>query len=262
MKKYFLITTTLFKEYFAYRLNFVLWRLSNLISFFIPIFLWMAVFSQNQLLKNQTLSYFLIIHLVSSLIASTTTTDLASQIQNGEIINLLIKPISIFKYYFFRDLGDKLLNFSFAIIEVVIVSFLIKFPFFSYFHLSFEKIFLFFYFLTISLFLNFFISILLSFIGFVSPEVWAPRFIFMILIQVTSGLFIPLDFLPKPVFNTLLFTPFPYFFYLPTKIISQNNPNLNINLAIFFSSFWLILSYIILKISWRQGLKSFSFWGK
>ncbi|GAB4219568.1 MAG: ABC-2 family transporter protein [Candidatus Microgenomates bacterium] len=262
MKKYFLISQTVFKEYFTYRLNFILWRLRNLVSLFIPIFLWQAVLTKNQSLQNQTLTYFLIIHLVSSLIASSTTSEIASIIQNGEIINLLLKPVSFFKYYFFRDLADKTLNFSFAIFEVLIVAWLIKFSFFSFIHFNIYKVIIFIYFLTLALFLNFFVSMLLSFIGFISPEVWAPRFIFMILLQVASGLFIPLDFLPKPIFNTLIFTPFFYFFYLPTKIIVSNQLNFDINLAIFSGGFWVLIFFIILKFSFQKGLKTFSFWGK
>ncbi|MGB9883324.1 MAG: ABC transporter permease [Microgenomates group bacterium] len=262
MKKYWLITTTLLKEYFAYRLNFVLWRLRNFVSILIPIFLWQTVFFNNQALKNHTVAYFLLLHLISGLIISTTTTDLAGQIQNGEIINLLLKPISVFKYYFFRDLGDKLINFFFAIIETGIIINIVKIPFFNYLNLTVQNIVLFLLFAIIGFFSYFFISLLLSFVGFVSPEVWAPRFIFFTLLTILSGFFIPLDFLPKPLFNLLFFTPFPYFIYLPTKIITGNFNFINLKLALFGGIFWLFFSYFLVNFAWHKGLKSFSFWGK
>ncbi len=262
MKKYWLITVILLKEYFTYRLNFVLWRLRNLVSILIPIFLWQTVFFNNQALKNQTFAYFILLHLISGLIISTTTTDLARQIQNGEIINLILKPISIFKYYFFRDLGDKLINFFFAIIEIGLIINIVQISFFNYLNLTIQNIVLFLLFAIIGFFSYFFISLLLSFIGFVSPEVWAPRFIFFTLLIILSGFYIPLEFLPKPLFNLLFATPFPYFVYLPTKILIGDFYLINLKLALIGGVFWLFFSYFLVKLAWQRGLKSFSFWGK
>jgi ABC-2 type transport system permease protein len=266
MGKYFSVFTLTLKEYFAYRLNFLIWRLRVFIGFLVPFFLWLTVTKQ---VKNfagyegkTIIAYFFFTHLLSYFILGTRTVDIAGQIQNGEILNFLLKPISFFHYYFFRDLADKILNFLLSFFEI--------FLFFKIFSLPFPSIncqFLpfFFLFLTSGLFLNFYLSLLISFSGFWSAEVWAPRFIFFILISILSGSFFPLDLLPQKLFSLILFTPFPYLFFLPVKMISSPQTlinKVNFDFLFFMGSFWLIVFFFLARFFWQKGLKSFSFWGR
>mgnify|MGYP001054815035 CR=1 FL=1 len=266
MSKYLAVLTITLKEYFAYRFNFIIWRIRVIIGFLIPFFLWLTVTKQ---VKNfagyeekTIISYFFFTHLLSYFILGTRTVDITGQIQNGEIINLLLKPISFFRYYFFRDLADKILNFSLSFLEINLFFFFFSLPSPS-FNLQFFWLFLFF--LLIGLFLSFFLNLLLSFLGFWSTEVWAPRFIFYVLISILSGSLFPLDLLPKKIFSLILLTPFPYLFFLPVKIISSPETLINkidLNFLFFMASSWLIVLFFSSKFFWQKGLKSFSFWGR
>ena len=266
MKKYFSVFTLTLKEYFAYHLNFLIWRLRVFIGFLVPFFLWLTVIRKA---KNFTgyeeqsiVSYFFFSHLLSYFILGTRTVDIAGQIQNGEIINLLLKPISFFDYYFFRDLADKILNLLLSFFEV--------FLFFKIFSIPFPQVNLqflplFFLFLTLGIFLSFYLNLLISFLGFWSAEVWAPRFIFFILISTISGNFFPLDLLPKKLFSLIILTPFPYLFFLPVKMISSPQTLINkidFNFLFFMGSFWLTTFFFLARFFWQKGLKSFSFWGR
>lgn len=258
MKKYLIIIQTTLKEYIVYRLNFLLWRLRAFINLLIVVFLWEAAFtSKNQLLffqKNYFLSYLIYAITISYLILGTRTTDIADEINSGSIINLLLKPISFFKFYFFKDMADKALNLFFAAIEASLVVYFLKISFFWPTNFFWGTIFL-----INGLFISFFINLLLSFIGFWSREVWAPRFLFIVTVSFVSGSFFPLDILPKPIFYFLLLTPFPYLYYLPTKIFLGEQVNF---LITFFSFFWTIVFYYLTKKIFLKGLKSFSFWGR
>jgi ABC-2 type transport system permease protein len=266
MGKYFSVFTLTLKEYFAYRLNFLIWRLRVLIGFLVPFFLWLTVTKQ---VKNfagyeekSIISYFFFSHLLSYFILGTRTVDIAGQIQNGEIINLLLKPMSFFRYYFFRDLADKILNFSLSFLEIIVFFSLFSYPL-PQLDLQFFLPFLFF--LLVGLFLSFYLNLLISFFGFWSTEVWAPRFIFFILISILSGSFFPLDLLPKKLFSLILLTPFPYLFFLPVKMISSPQTLINkidFNFLFFMGSFWLTTFFFLARFFWQKGLKSFSFWGR
>lgn len=258
MKKYLAIIKTTLKEYAVYRLNFILWRLRTFLNLLIIVFIWEASFNQNNpqiiLKKDYFLSYFVYTITISYLVLGTRTTDIAEEINSGAIINLLLKPISFFKYYFFKDLADKMVNLFFAIIEALIVIYFLNINLVIPKNLLLGGIFL-----LNGVFLSFFINLILSFIGFWSREIWAPRFLFVVIVSFISGSFFPLDILPKPIYYFLLLTPFPYLYYLPTKILLGEK----INLVIVFSCFlWVISFYYLTKKIFLKGLKNFSFWGR
>jgi ABC-2 type transport system permease protein len=117
----------------------------------------------------------------------------------------------------------------------------------------------------LGLFLSFYLNLLISFLGFWSAEVWAPRFIFFILISILAGNFFPLDLLPKKLFSLIILTPFPYLFFLPVKMISSPQTlmdKIDIYFLLFMGSFWLVILFFLARFFWQKGLKSFSFWGR
>lgn len=257
MKKYLSIIATTFKEYSIYRLNFLLWRFRAFLNLLIVYFLWEAAFSSNKLSFSQKahfFSYLIYAATIAYLVLGTRTTDIAEEINSGKIINTLLKPISFFKFHLTRDFADKLINLFFAFFEAALVVALFKIPLLFPQNIFFGLIFL-----INGIFISFFINLLLSFIGFWTRETWAPRFLFILLISFLSGSYFPLNILPKPIFEFLMITPFPYLYYLPTKIFLGEKINL---LYAFFSFFWMFFLYFLTKKVFEFGLKSFSFWGR
>lgn len=263
MRKYVEILRTTIEEYFAYRLNFVLWRLRMVLNLFLIYFLWNSIFEGEGSLfgysREQMLTYILLNFLVSNFVLGTRTVDVAGQIVRGDIINYILKPISFFKYYLTRDLADKLLNFSFALFEISLI-----FVFFKP-QIFFQKdplVFLYFVvFGLLGTFISFFISLSLSFIGFWTSEVWAPRFIYFILVFFLSGSYFPLDILPKPIYYLLLLTPFPYLYYL-SSIIYLKGLTGSLAFEISVSLVWVFLSYKLARFLWNRGLTTYSFFGR
>ncbi len=265
MKKFISIFKTTVKEYLAYRFNFLMWRFQVMIGFIIPLFLWSSITANktfNGYNQQTMINYFLYTYFISFFILGTRTVDISGQIQSGEIINLLLKPISFFKYYLFRDLADKFLNLAMSIVELTFLIILFKLPLILP-DLSYFVFFLILF--VIGFFISFFISLSISFIGFYSNEVWAPRFVFLVVIQILSGMFFPLDLLGKPLFNILMLTPFPYYFFLLVKIITQPEillAKINPYQTIFIGLCWLMISFALARCLWLKGNKSFSFWGR
>ena len=261
MQRYFQVFTVTLKEYFAYRLNFVLWRVRNILSTLITLFLWLGVFdtrvSFGSYSKERLLSYLLFSSLITTFVSSTRTSDLAYEIQSGGIMNLLLKPLSIFGYYASTDAADKLINAFFGILEFVLIVFFFKIPLVLPQQLSLSLLFLVF-----AVCISFSINLMLSFVGFWTPEVWAPRFLFMMLITFVSGTFFPLDLLPPLIYRILLFTPFPYLYFLPTKILIDGVQNTFFVQQLICSAGWAIVLFYLAKTMWKKGIKDFSFWGR
>lgn len=266
MKKYFAIFSLTVKEYFVYRLNFILWRVRVFINLLILFFLWSSVFEKNPQFgsysRDSMLSYIIYANIISNFVLGTRTPEIAGYINDGKIINDLLKPVSFFTYYFTRDLADKAVNMFFFFFELALIILL----FHPNIHLP-KNIILGIIFLTNGVLISYFANLLLSFIGFWTTEVWSPRFLFMMLLFFVTGSYFPLDLLPAPIFYLLSLTPFPYFFYLPTKVLLTNITaeqfaTVSIYQLAFFSFFWVFITWYLAKFAWVKGNKSFSFWGR
>jgi len=261
MKTYITLFYIKLKEYFAYRLNFIMWRFRMIFSTFITMFLWIAVYeSRGQFgsySKYELLTYILLTGAIMALSTSTRTTQLASEINDGSIMNVLLKPVSVFKLYATNDAVDKVLNGMFSILELMLVAHVLQVPLIAP-HLSLYV----FFFIICGVALLFFINLLLSFVAFWTTEIWAPRFIFFTVIFFVSGAFFPLDLLPEHVYNFLLYTPIPYFFFLPGHVMVKGvNPDV-IGIQIISAVVWVFGLYAITRVVWKKGISEFSFWGK
>ena len=263
MKAYVEIFRTTFIQYFIYRVNFLLWRFRVVLGLLIVYFLWLSVFDNQTLImgysQQEMLTYILLSSLVSSFVLSTKTADVAGDIVQGYIINIILKPISFFKYHLVRDGADKLVNGILAVMEIALIIAFLKPPILI--QDSFVSYFLFSIFLVLGVTIAFFVNMILSLLAFWTVEVWAPRFIFYIIIFFLSGAYFPLDILPKTFFNTLLLTPFPYFYYIPTKVYLDPTSPL-IPFFLLMSGFWVTIMYFVTKLFWSSGMRSYAFYGR
>src|SRR3989338_11694161 len=104
MKKYLAVFLVTIKEYFVYRLNFILWRFRVVLNILLPLFLWSAVFDKSAVVGNynmsQFISYLVYGNLIGTFVFGTRTFDISSDINDGKIINTLLKPVSFFNYHF------------------------------------------------------------------------------------------------------------------------------------------------------------------
>lgn len=231
------------------------------LSTLVTLFLWLGVFdnraSFGSYTKERLLSYLLFSSLVTTFIASSRTSELAYEIQSGGIMNLLLKPFSIFGYYASTDAADKLINVFFGLIEFILIVSFFKIPLVIP-----QQIGWFLVFLICGVCISFSINLMLSFVGFWTPEVWAPRFLFMMLVTFVSGTYFPLDLLPPLVYRILLFTPFPYLYFLPTKILIDGVQNIYFAQQLTCSTAWAIGLFYLAQFTWKKGIKDFSFWGR
>lgn len=264
MNQLLIIIKNTWDEYLQYRLNFILWRFRVILQLIVVYFLWWAIFSVKQEIfgYNQLtiLTYILATSIVSGLVYSTKTQEIGADINQGNLSNLLLKPINPFFYWFSRDLGDKFLNIAFSIMEIFILIILLRPP--LIFQTNIITWGLTIIALLISTSLYFFISLIISFFGFWTPDVWGPRFLFFVVIQFVAGGLFPLDILPKTIFHLLEFSPFAYLLFFPIKIYLGQLTFFLIIKGFFIALVWLgILAYLSRKIYFR-GLLTYGAYGR
>ncbi|PIP32451.1 hypothetical protein COY59_02425 [Candidatus Gottesmanbacteria bacterium CG_4_10_14_0_8_um_filter_37_24] len=264
MRKYYYIFKNSLLEYFAYRLNFILWRIRIIVSVLISFFLWQSIYRTNYQVfgykESQLLTYIILIIFINGISQSTQTFKIAYEINYGKLANILIQPINYFGLNLARDLSDKVLNTLFSLFEIVIIITLLNVPFIL--QTDFSLIILFIISIILSAILYFEINILLSFIGFWSKEIWAPRFVFYIVVSFLAGIYFPLDILPKVLYTALRILPFPYLVYFPLKIYLGGLNHDFIFFGFFITIIWIILLSVMLKIVWRKGLETYTSEGR
>ncbi|MGH7245640.1 MAG: ABC transporter permease [Candidatus Levyibacteriota bacterium] len=264
MKKYLLVAKNTWDEILVYRLNFILWRMRVILQLLTVYFLWESILPQGSSLfgynQRLMLTYILGTSFMYSMVLTSRSYAVGADINNGNLSNFLIRPINYFFYWFAKDLGDKAMNILFSIFELTVFIILLQ-P-----SLFFQTNSLYMLFTIIASLLSFimyfFLNFLLGAIGFWSPEVWAPRFIFSIVISFFAGGMFPLDILPKPVATFFQFLPFQYLLYFPIKIYLGQLSVLSICIGLCISALWVMIFYKVLQIIWKKGLILYTAEGK
>jgi ABC-2 type transport system permease protein len=267
MDKYLSVFKISFQQEFVYRLNFIMWRVRNVLSIFLIFFLWDAVFStpgRNIFGYDRTkiLTYVFGIMIVRAFVLSSRTIDVAGEIARGELSNYLLKPVNYFKYWLTRDLSSKALNLIFAVVETAVLYLLLKPPF--YFQTNFIYLISSILSVVLAILIFFVFTFITSSVPFWIPEAaWGVHFVVTtIIIEFLSGALFPLDILPKALQTVLNYTPFPYLIFFPLQIYLGKVEGLFILKGILISGVWLILLWWLLNLIWGKGLKAYQAYGR
>lgn len=257
-KKYGSIFRISLVNILEYRINFFVGRIRNLIVLLTLYFLWHSIFpAQGKLFgysQDQIFTYVFAIHLLRSLVLNTNTAGIAAEISyGGKFFSYLLKPISYLKYWFSVDLAYKLIDFSFALLEVFLVIYIFKISIYlapdpSFWILAAISI-------TFALLLNFYLGYFVALIAFWTPQAWGPRFLFDLLLSFSAGAFFPLDVFPKGaqiIFNAL---PFPYLLFFPVSIFLGRVSPIGIVTGFLITLSWIAILYFAIRYVWRKGLE-------
>lgn len=263
MNKYLAVFNISWQQGLVYRLNFFLWRVRSVLQFLLVYFVWWTVFESNDTVFNynlsQILTYIMVASLIRAIILSSRVIDVAGQINEGTIVNFLVKPLGFIKYYFARDLADKLLNILFVIVEITLLIVILK-P-----KLLLQQdpqiLALFILATLLGLLLYFTMAFIIGMLAFWVENAWGPLFLIMILLEGFGGGLFPIDILPKNIAGVLLLTPFPYFIYFPAKIYLGTMPVNEIIYGFGVLVFWTVAGwYLMLKVL-QKGLRHYSAFG-
>lgn len=259
MRKYLKIFNISFQQEFAYRINFILWRVRNVLQILIFFFLWNAVLptSSSQVFgydRAKIFTYAFVLIIVKAVVLSSKSVDVAGQIANGEVTNLLLKPVNYFYYWITRDLSTKFINFFFGTIEATFLILLLKPNIYWQTNIVFVTAFI--ASLLIAMFLYFNLLMLTNFIPFWVPELsWGAQFlVIVVIVEFLSGSFFPLDVFPPIVYQILRFTPFPYLIFIPIKIYLGSFDIGMITQSLAIGFVWCVILWKIMNRIWKKGL--------
>lgn len=262
MHKYISLFSITLQEIFTYRLNMVMWRVRQVFVFLIPFFIWKSVLGGGGDLYGYTfagiMTYLFGTTILRSLVMGSRTIDLGGMINTGALTIPLMRPIHLFNFFFVRDLADKLFNLGFMVIELPLIYFIFHPPIFLQSNLvvllyTSGSILL-------AILIYFYINIIFGSLAFWSRDIWAPRFLLMVIMEFATGAMFPLDMLPQFWQKLVFFTPFPYLLYVPLKVYLGTD--LNPLTHLLSGAIWVIIFSLLSKIIWSHGIKSYEAEGR
>ena len=267
MKKYWSIFRISFQQEFAYRLNFILWRVRNVFQILLTYFLWSTVFTSpaRQIFgydRAKILTYVFGIIIVRALVFSARAMDVSRDIAHGDLSNYLLKPLNYFRYWFTRDVSSKVLNLIFASFEFIALFLILKPPFF--FQGNPVALLAFLACIILAILIYFFLLFLVSSIPFWAPEIgWGSHFLVtVVIIEAFSGALFPINILPHGLQAFLMATPFPYLIYFPVEVYLGNVQGSALIGGLMIASAWAGVLWLSLNFIWHKGLKVYQAIGR
>ena len=262
MQKYFSLFQITLQEIFAYRLNMAMWRVRQIFIFLIPFFIWKSVLGQGGEIYGYAfpaiMTYLFGTTILRSLVMGSRTIDLGGMINTGALTIPLMRPINMFSFFFVRDLADKLFNLGFMFIELPLIYFVFRPPIFL--QSNPYTIFLFLCSVIMAILIYFYINVIFGSLAFWSRDIWAPRFLLMVIMEFATGAMFPLDMLPSVWQTALHFTPFPYLLYTPLKMYLGSDQYVYIHLGA--GLIWVVLLGLLTHFIWQKGIKSYEAEGR
>lgn len=240
----------------------LMWRIRQVFVFLIPFFIWKSVLGQGEEIYGYSfpaiMTYLFGTTVLRSLVMGSRTIDLGTMINSGNLTIPLMRPINLFNFFFVRDIADKLFNLSFILIEIPLILLLFKPPVF----VQTDPLIVITAIVSIilAILIYFYINVIFGSLAFWSRDIWAPRFLLMVIMEFAAGAMFPLDMLPQIWQKILYLTPFPYLLFIPLKTY-LGEPTL-VGSHLFIGLVWVLILGFAAKLIWSKGIRSYEAEGR
>ena len=201
------------------------------------------------------ITYLALGHAFERLSKSPFGSVLGAYINNGSHTKALIRPQSVFLYYFISDLG---FNQTRLITSSILGLILAKVLFGSMIIWKIDFVLYLILFWPIAIGIRYFFNVFIGSLAFWIPDRANSSSIaegLYMLVGVLAGEIIPLGILFKDGLSFLSYNPFAWFLHIPMQVYLGNFSNYEVWLAILGGVVWCVLLYILAKLTFTFGLK-------
>lgn len=243
-----------------------MWRVRVVLQALITLFLWGVIYQSNPNAfgydSASMLTYIFGISLLRSVVFLGRTTDIQADITSGDLSNLLVKPIGLFRYWWSRDVADKFLNVIFALIEMTLLVGILNPPLLP--PASASLMLPFAVSVVIAVFLYFFFSLSISFTTFWLSEGngWPQRFFLLTMMEFLAGGLFPLDILPPSLQQLLFFLPTTYMVFMPMHMYLGRLESNMIVPVLLIGTTWTLVFFCISRLLLKKGIQTYGAYGK
>jgi ABC-2 type transport system permease protein len=244
-----------FMNNMVYRFNNIVGIMNTVVTVFVYTSIWKAVYGSQTSIGG--ISYKMVItnFILGLGITNAFVMDesaVARQVRSGDIAHELLRPIDYMGYILSVNLGNTLFRLVMNFIPAAVVCACIIgiLPPASLPDLAVSLISVSFGYLVM-----FYLSFIVALVSFWYFNIWSFATIKNVVIQILSGIIMPVWFMPDALVRILRFTPFDSIFFIPVSIYSGKLPPEAILLSLIKQILWIVVLYIIARIMWIRGIR-------
>ena len=246
----------------SYRVNFFVRALFNLVPLVAIISMWRAIYAgKSGDIAGYSLaamvSYYVLVTIVEATTAVTEDDwQIAAEIKDGQIGQFLTRPVDYLYYRFFLFLSGRVVYTLAAFVPVTL--FVLWYREYLLPPRDAVALACFCASLALGAVLQFLLSYLVAMLAFWVLEISTFVFVLMAMERLASGQMFPLDLLPHWLAQALMWTPFPYGTFFPVSVYMGKITGLALAQGMFLQCFWVASVYVLARLVWRRGLKSYT----
>lgn len=260
MMIYFSVIKLLMKSILSNKSSVFILLLQSLVPISIMFYLWSSILNRDETLggfsRNQLILYYVGVNFINFFVWYAIDWELNSDIHSGELSNILHKPISIQKYYFFRMVGDRMANLF--ILSPLILMGGIYIIIISKSKISIILVFQFLISLFLSTVLWFLFSYIVGSLAFWFENLFFVLLVKEVLVSLLAGYYFPISILPDFWQSILQWLPFQYFSSFPINVLIKGMTGKTWLMNTLLELTWIVGFGVTLSFVSRKGLQKYS----
>lgn len=259
MKKYLTIINIAWQRSITYRFTVFAYRVGEIMEVIVLILMWSAIYESQPVIKgftlNEMITYILFGNLVNVIVRCFMAEFIAREIKDGKLSLFLVKPMEYFNYILTFELGRKTLAFLMSFLSqlIIILFFLDK----IFINSDIAYLLLLAGMIILAFITELLIAYLIGMIAFWTDEVSGLYTTIDRLTKFFAGGYFPLNLLPAFFVNLSFALPFAYSFYIPAQLYLKKISPVTALKGLGVQLVWIVLLYLLIKITWKKGLRKY-----
>ncbi len=260
MKKYWAVFTTALQEAFTYRGTQFVWVFGGLFWFVVLPFVWLTVLKSSGSSAiggfdmMAIITYFFFVPIFEQLTDSYVVDSMESDVKEGKIYKVLLRPVS---YVLYRFANDKGWVFSQAILLILVMAVLYIAGLHRYVDIPTPSLFtvLLIPALLMGMLIRYIVSFLVGLASFFSTRAEWARHLWWMLSGIAAGNLAPSSFFPPVVEQALRLSPFPFMIEIPIRVVMQQITLDDFLFRLLVGVVWLLVLSGVVWLLWRRGIR-------
>ena len=265
IKPYLTFTKNSIERQLSYRANSLIFFLGEVVLLAVNFFLWRAIYrsSSESIIKgftiNEMMVYVVLSFITVIFAGNSISNSIYTEVKDGSVATYLIKPIEYEKRYFFEKLGTLLYEF----VTIFIVGFVIVIVMCLKNDIKLTIVGVAFYFVSaiLSFFISFFYYYSFGLLSFKITNMWGLSQIMGAIMDLLSGILVPLVFFPEIIQKVLDFLPFKSMVYTPCMIFLNKMTTGEMIYALGIQIIWVVILGFGARMLWKTLIKQLTILG-
>ncbi|PTY04134.1 hypothetical protein DB346_04910 [Verrucomicrobia bacterium LW23] len=245
----------------VYRWNFLIRSVGSFLPLLCSMFLWGAVFENQETFGSYTyqsmISYFILIMMLDAFTSPTEDDfQIAGEIKDGLINQVLLKPLNYLSYRFVLYLSARAAYMAVAALPLFIFCLLVQ-HYLSVVPIS-STLLPTLLALVGSALLQFLMTYTTAMLAFWLLDIGSVVFIVYSVEHLAGGHIFPLDVLPPQLYSICMALPFAYQHYFPVAVCLGKLEGEALYQGLLMQWFWIGFFYLFAQAMWNRGLRSYT----